>query len=104
MAAQSMIERVAFVLAVRFGHIYAHGTHEEAWVQMRENNAPSYRHCIEAAAEAIDAMRKPTPKMLRAAGAALSPGKRPTEKRVSERAKHGIRYRAMIDAALEETK
>lgn len=50
----------------------------------------------------IEAMRDATPKMLRAASAAMSPGKRPTPNHVSERAKHGIRYRAMIDAALEE--
>jgi len=52
---------------------------------------------------AIKAMRIPDRKMLDAASRAMSPGRRPTEKRVSVRAKHGIRYRAMIDAALEGT-
>jgi hypothetical protein len=47
--------------------------------------------------------RKPTKKMLRAACSAMSPGKRPTSKRVSVKAKHGIRYRAMVDAYLEES-
>lgn len=50
---------------------------------------------------AIKAMRHPTPKMLKAACAAMSPEKRPTPKTVSVRAKHGIRYRAMIDEALK---
>lgn len=58
---------------------------------------------IGAAKAAIAAMREPNSKMLRAAEAAMSPGKRPTQKRVSVRAKHGIRYRAMIDAALSES-
>lgn len=56
----------------------------------------------EMARAAIAAMREPTKKMLDAAGASMSPAKRPTQARVSVRAKHGIRYRAMIDAALEE--
>lgn len=53
-----------------------------------------------AARAVIAAMRKPSTAMLRAACGAMSPGKRPTQKRVSVRAKHGIRYMAMIDAAL----
>jgi len=57
---------------------------------------------LEAANAAIKAMRIPDRKMLDAASRAMSPGRRPTEKRVSVRAKHGIRYRAMIDAALTE--
>jgi hypothetical protein len=56
------------------------------------------------ARSAIEAMRTPTPKMLRAAGKAMSPEKRPTKKRVGCKAKHGIRYRAMIDAALKTSK
>jgi hypothetical protein len=50
----------------------------------------------------IEAIRQPTPKMLKAASAAMSVGKRPTQKRVSCKAKHGIRYRAMIDVLLDE--
>lgn len=51
---------------------------------------------------AIEAMAAPTPRMCKAACAAMSPGKRPTPNRVSHKAKHAIRYRAMIQAALEE--
>lgn len=50
----------------------------------------------------IEAIRVPTPAMLRAACASMSPDKRPTKKRVGVKAKHGIRYRAMIDAALDK--
>jgi hypothetical protein len=49
---------------------------------------------------AIAAMRAPNNKMLNAAAAAMSPDKRPTQRRVSVKAKHAIRYRAMIEAAL----
>lgn len=46
-------------------------------------------------------MRNPTGAMLRAASAAMSPGKRP-RRWVSNRVKHRIRWQAMIDAALNE--
>lgn len=98
----SMIERVARAL-VRQDRIDTNGPDVDP-VWLDENVEAYWRGFIPMARAAIEAMRKPSPKMLRAAGAALSPGKRPTEKRVSERAKHGIRYRAMIDAALEEPK
>jgi hypothetical protein len=62
---------------------------------------PACEDCMTQARAAIKAMRMPTPKMLRAAGKAMSPEKRPTKKRVGAKAKHGIRYRAMIDAALK---
>lgn len=55
---------------------------------------------LENARAAIKAMREPTKRMRMAACAAMSPGKRPTQKVVSNPAKHAIRYRAMIDAAL----
>lgn len=55
------------------------------------------RDCARAV---IETMRVPTGKMLSAACAAMSPGKRPTPNRVGSKAKHGIRYRAMIDVAL----
>ena len=42
--------------------------------------------------------RTPTPRMLNAAAAAMSPGKRPTSKWVSVKEKHRTRYRAMIEA------
>lgn len=70
-------------------------------VDSRQHDEPFVFSWYEAAARAaIEAMRIPDAKMLKAACAAMSPGKRPTPKRVTERAKHGIRYRAMIDAAL----
>lgn len=53
---------------------------------------------------AIEAMRIPSAKMLKAACKSMSPERRPTPDRVTVKAKHGIRYRAMIDAALEEGK
>lgn len=65
----------------------------------KEQSVENYRRIARAA---IEAMRMPDTRMLKAAGAAMSPGKRPTQNRVSERAKHGIRYRAMIDAALAD--
>lgn len=64
-------------------------------------DSPRHAYYLNMARAAIEAMRRPDTKMLRAACAAMSPGKRPTQRRVSERAKHGIRYRAMIDAALQ---
>lgn len=64
--------------------------------------AADRKRYMQRALLAVQEMRSPSAKMLRAAGAAMSPAKRPTEKRVSERAKHGIRYRAMIDAALAD--
>lgn len=50
---------------------------------------------------AIVAMRDPTTKMIHAAAAAMSPGKRPTQERVSCSQKHAIRYNSMIDEALK---
>lgn len=54
---------------------------------------------LAAADRVLDAMQKPSTKMLKAACKAMAPGKRPTEKWVSNRLKHSIRYRAMITAA-----
>jgi hypothetical protein len=56
---------------------------------------------FDRAAVAIHAMREPTGKMLRAACGAMSEGKRPTKRRVSAKAKHAIRWRSMVDAAVE---
>jgi hypothetical protein len=53
------------------------------------------------AVAAIEAMRAPNRKMILAAAKAMSPGRRPTQQYVSCNAKHGIRYRAMIDEALK---
>lgn len=66
---------------------------EEAPIEAREEWLANAR-------AAIEAMRDPTPKMLAAAGKALSPDRRPTDKWISVKAKHGLRYRSMIDAAL----
>lgn len=44
--------------------------------------------------------RCPNKQMVRAACAAMSPGKRPTPERVSVARKHAIRWNAMINAAL----
>lgn len=52
---------------------------------------------------AIEAMREPTGKMVKAACGAMSPAKRPTPDRVSSAQKHRIRYQAMIDAALTKS-
>lgn len=60
------------------------------------------RKAREAAIAAVKAMRKPSRLMLDAASKSMSPGRRPTPERVSVRAKHGIRYRAMIDQILSE--
>jgi hypothetical protein len=56
------------------------------------------------AVAAIEAMRAPSRKMIRAAAKAMSPDRRPTQRYVSCNAKHGIRYRAMIDEALKQEK
>lgn len=44
----------------------------------------------------VVAPKEPTRKMIKAACAAMSPGKRPTSEWVSVQAKHKIRYQAMI--------
>lgn len=53
----------------------------------------------EARRRAIQDLRNPTPKMLKAAAAAMSSSKRPTSDWVSCKEKHRIRFQAMIDAA-----
>lgn len=100
----TMIERVAFRLAVKFGHLYAHGTHEEAWAQMKANNAPSYRHCMEAARDVLAAIREPTEAM-KVAGAFCEPFLMPDGEKYTpgQIIAHSC-YTAMIDAALQETR
>lgn len=49
---------------------------------------------------AVEAMREPNKKMLKAACRALSPGRRPVPERVSSKVKYEIRWKAMVDAAL----
>lgn len=64
-----------------------------------------YEDDAQAALAAIEANglvvvpREPTEAMLKAAAAAMSPGKRPTNRFVSNSEKHRIRYTAMIGAA-----
>lgn len=48
----------------------------------------------------LRAIRTPSRKLLREIAGAMSPGKRPTQARVSENAKHGIRWRAGIDSII----
>lgn len=101
----NMIEKVARALA---RHHFALGRKlvteagHSVGGTLEEDVEQGWRACREQAVAAIEAMRKPTRKMLNAAGGAMSDAKRPTKRRVGNRAKHGIRYRAMIDAALEE--
>jgi len=52
---------------------------------------------------AVKAMRVPNTKMLDAACKSMSPGWRPTPAHVSNKAKHAIRYRAMLDIVAAET-
>jgi hypothetical protein len=75
------------------------GVRKELWLE-----APKEEQVRLAATalEVIREMRKPTVQMTKAACAAMSPGKRPTSARVGNKAKHAIRYQAMIDAALAE--
>lgn len=58
---------------------------------------------LSLARAAVNVLRAPNNKMLTAAAKAMSPGCRPTEARVSVKAKHAIRYRAMIDVIVAET-
>jgi hypothetical protein len=93
-----MVERVA--RAILAGHDWTtdHEPREvTGWDALPPDWQDAYRGMARAA---IEAMRNPTKRMRMAACAAMSPGKRPTQKVVSNPAKHAIRYRAMIDAAL----
>lgn len=61
---------------------------------------PPWKLYVDDVVLMLQLIRTPSPRMLKAAGAALSRGKRPTEKRISVNAKHALRYRSMIDAEL----
>lgn len=50
----------------------------------------------------LEAIRKPTTHMCNAACKSMSPARRPTPARISNKAKHAVRYTAMIDQAIEE--
>ncbi len=84
---------------------FAHTPNGNPPEEMREG----YIEAAQAALAAIEAMgavvvpREPTPEMLQAASAAMSPGKRPTLRFVSNSAKHRIRYQAMLAAAAAPT-
>lgn len=90
------IERVARAICV------ASGQNPDALTTQSGMSVANWMSFEGQALAAIRAIRKPSNAMLNAACAAMSPGKRPTQKRVSCKAKHGIRYRAMIDAAISE--
>lgn len=62
-----------------------------------------YREARAALTVALDHMREPSPKMLKAAYKSLSPERRPTPNRVSVKEKHTIRYQAMIDQLRKES-
>jgi len=54
----------------------------------------------EATVAVVRALLAPDNKMLKAAAKALSPERRPTDRYVSVKAKHAIRFRAMLRAAI----
>lgn len=91
-----MVESLAMALRERHRKVGVN-----AWAEMSEKNQQYWR---DEARAVLGYLREPTTAMLNAACAAMSPGKRPTPQRVSAKSKHGIRYRAMIDAALREDK
>lgn len=97
MGRESMIDIAARALAGESCYALANG----APGHIKEMAQSEMETCRQRARTVMEAIRKPNNAMLKAACAAMSPGKRPTQKRVSCKAKHGIRYRAMIDAALE---
>jgi len=100
----TMIEQVARAIYAKEGNTMRDPGQDFRPMTLDDEPEDARAIYFEYARAAIEAMRKPTPKMLSAAGKALSPGRRPTEEWISVNAKHGVRYRAMIDAALEEDK
>jgi hypothetical protein len=74
----------------------------------REQGSFSVAPLVDAALSAFEEAafvlvpKEPTPKMLDAAAKAMSPEHRPTQRRVSVKRKHAIRYNAMIAAAIAE--
>lgn len=91
-----MVESLAMALRERHKKVGIN-----TWAEMSEKNREYWR---DEARFVLGYLRKPTTAMLNAACAAMSPGKRPTPQRVSAKAKHGIRYCAMINAALRDDK
>jgi hypothetical protein len=85
---ERLVERVAMAIAL---------DRAEPWDDLSDDERRSF---TATAVAAITAMRLPTSRMLKAAAASMSAGKRPTQRRVSNSAKYAIRYRAMIDAEL----
>jgi hypothetical protein len=86
-----MVERVARAIAL---------DRAEPFDDMEADEQASW---IETARAAIAAMREPTIQMRRAASKSMSPDNKP-EEWVPNGEKHAIRYRAMIDAALNTEK
>ena len=70
------------------------GTHEQ-WDAL--DNKEQWPFLVQTDA-VLDALMEPTIAMLNAASKAMSPGKRPTQDRVSCKRKHRIRYQAIIGA------
>jgi hypothetical protein len=85
---ERLVERVAMAIALN---------RAEPWDALNDDERRSF---METAVAAVSAMRLPTTRMLKAAAASMSAGKRPTQRRVSNSAKYAIRCRAMIDAEL----
>ena len=99
MTSKNMIEQIAKAIwQRRTGGIWEA---RKSWLGVGGDDCLDILEALEDAKIALEAMRTPTPKMLRAACAAMSRSKRPTQNHVGCKAKHGIRYRAMIDEALK---
>jgi hypothetical protein len=96
----TLIERVAFRIAVKGGNLVALGTPEEAWALMKELDHLSYRLSMEIARAAIEEMRDVDagwPHMLAAGKKSLYSCSSDPELEDARQC-----WQAMIDAALEE--
>ena len=72
--------------------------HPQAVENAARNAITAYREHLKAEGLVV-VPRDPTNKMLDAAAKAMSPERRPTQRRISVKRKHAHRYRAMIQAA-----
>jgi len=93
------LEEIAFALFVRRGLTHAFGDPFSSWERSRDTIVG--RECMEDARAAIEAMREPTIKMLRAADNVIL-----TDDELHAGPYEMIKaeYRAAIDAALSEGK
>lgn len=97
-----MIEAVARAIYARMtelGHD-EDGVDPAEWAAVSPDLDLAREHWRSIASAAIEAMRTPNKAMIKAAGRAMSPDRRPTPEYMSARAKHAFRYSEMIDAAL----